>query len=76
MIATSIYYARKHYIIVLFHTAIESVQEGLESLSVYVAGNDVVDTISQRSDHHPSTSEVVSLQCVELVTFRNLGLCR
>lgn len=46
------------------HVAIENVQEGLESLSVFVAGNDVAETLSQRSDHHPSTSEVVSLQCV------------
>ena len=46
-------------------TAIESVQEGLESLSVYVSGNDVVETMSQKSDH-PSTSEVVSNNIVML----------
>ena len=43
--------------------ALEGVQEGLESLSVYVASSDVIagDNLSQRSDHHnTSSSEVVS----------------
>lgn len=43
--------------------ALEGVQEGLESLSVYVTGVDTTggDNISQRSDHHSASnsSEVV-----------------
>ena len=49
--------------------ALEGVQEGLESLSVYVTGIDALgsDNVSQRSDHHnTSSTEVVRQHCKNL----------
>ena len=52
-----------NYCIFALTVALEGVQEGLESLSVYVTGVDTTsgDNISQRSDHHSASnsSEVV-----------------